>query len=110
MLRICGGLCDRRADKAFHLDLALLTSLECTSNSSFSCYNTENTIQSCQPGQTYFRSDIVLYQEYVHVRASVRVRARVKHAHTNTNVINNKTHILCKFILVSLTTEHQHNN
>ena len=39
------------------------------------------------------------------------MRASVNHAHTNTNVIiNNKTHILCKFILVSLTTEHQHNN
>ena len=44
MLQICGGLCDRRANKAFQLDLALLTSLECTSNSGFPCYNTENTI------------------------------------------------------------------
>ena len=43
LLRMCGGLCDRRANKAFHLDLALLTSLECTSNSGFSCLNTENT-------------------------------------------------------------------
>ena len=41
MLRICGGLCDRRANKAFHLDLALLTSLECTLNSGFSCLNTD---------------------------------------------------------------------
>ena len=53
-------------------------------------------------------SGVILY----YIRSMcVRVRARVKHAHTNTNVIiNNKTHILCKFILVSLATEHQHNN
>ena len=43
MLQICGGLCDRRANKAFHLDLTLLTSLEWTSNSVFFCLNTENT-------------------------------------------------------------------
>ena len=72
---------------------------------------TEKSSQSCQPGQIYFRSDIVLYQEYVRSRARVRLGACVKHAHTNTNVtINNKTHILCKYILVSLTTDHQHNN
>ena len=41
MKLIVADVWDRRANKAFHLDLALLTSLECTLNSGFSCLNTE---------------------------------------------------------------------
>ena len=43
VLQICRGLCDRRTNKAFHLDLALLTLLKWTAKSGFSCLNTENT-------------------------------------------------------------------